>query len=188
MLAWRVLLAVVAGFLGVCSPAAAAGGRYVFDGGTSAEREQVGAALATSAFDWSIVPGKVTIHIARGATSSAAPGEIWLDADLLDAGAFSWGVVQHEFAHQVDFLLLDDAERASLLHVLGGTTWCYANTQLLPHADYGCERFASTLAWAFWPSPENCMRPSSTGGETSSVPAAAFRTLVRRLLHVATRG
>ena len=31
------------------------------------------------------------------------PGQIWLDASLLDSGRFSWGVVQHEYAHQVDF-------------------------------------------------------------------------------------
>src|SRR5437868_4702167 len=187
MLASRMLPAAIAGFLGICAPAAAAGGRYVFDGGTVAERAQVSDALAASAFDWSIVPATVTIHVARGATSSAAPGEIWLDADLLDAGAFSWGVVQHEFAHQVDFLLLDDADRASLLRFLGGDTWCYGGPSPLPHAAYGCERFASTLAWAFWPSPQNCMRPSLSQGETSTLPAAAVRAFVRSILPAVTR-
>jgi hypothetical protein len=181
MLAGRMLLAVVAGFLGVCAPAAAAGGLYAFDGGTAAERAQVVAALDASTFDWSVVPAQITIHIARDATSSAARGEIWLDANLLDAGTFSWGVVQHEYAHEVDFFLLDGAERARLLRVLGGETWCYGGSQLLRHAEYGCERFASTLAWAFWPSPQNCMRPSSSQDETS-LPARTFRALVRSLL------
>jgi hypothetical protein len=180
-----MLLATVAGFLGVCAPAAADGGRYAFDGGTAAERAQVSAALDASEFDWSVVPARVTIHIAPDATSSAAPGEIWLDANLLDAGTFSWGVVQHEYAHQVDFFLLDDADRASLLRVLGGDTWCDGGSQPLPHASYGCERFASTLAWAFWPSPQNCMRPLGAHDETSSLAPAVLRTLVRRLLPVA---
>jgi hypothetical protein len=181
MLAGRMLLAVVAGSLGVCAPAAAAGGLYAFDGGTAAERAQVVAALDASAFDWSVVPGQITIHIARDATSSAARGEIWLDANLLDAGTFSWGVVQHEYAHEVDFFLLDAADRASLLRVLGGETWCYGGSQPLRHVEYGCERFASSLAWAFWPSPQNCMRPSSSQDETP-LPARTFRALVRRLL------
>jgi hypothetical protein len=187
MPARRMLLAAIAVCLGSCAPAAAAGGHYAFDGGTAAERAQVSAALSASAFDWSIVPAQITVHIARGATSSAGPGEIWLDADLLDAGTFSWGVVQHEYAHEVDFLLLDDTERASLLRVLGGRTWCYGDSQALPHAAYGCERFASTLAWAFWPSPENCMRPARSQGETSAFPTATFRMLVRRLLSGVTR-
>ena len=31
-----------------------------------------------------------------------------IDADSLDAGRFAWGEVQHEYAHVVDFALLDD--------------------------------------------------------------------------------
>src|SRR5438105_233781 len=127
MLGKGALLVAIGGCLWFCPPASALGGRYVFDGGTAAERTQVGAALGASAFDWSLVPGQITIHIARGATSTAAPGEIWLDANLLDAGNFSWGVVQHEYAHEVDFLLLDDRTRAKLLRVLGGTTWCHGD-------------------------------------------------------------
>ena len=103
------------------------------------------------------------------------------------AGNFSWGVVQHEYAHEVDFLLLDDGARAKLLRVLGGTTWCHGDSQQLPHSDYGCERFASTLAWAFWPSPENCMRRSASQAETSAMPASGFRALVRRLLGSVSR-
>jgi hypothetical protein len=50
----------------------------------------------------------------------SAPGHVFLDSDLLKAGRFSWGTVQHEFGHQVDFLLLDDAKRAMLAGALGG--------------------------------------------------------------------
>src|SRR4051812_45873342 len=99
--------------------ALARGGTYVFDGGTRAEQAQVKAALAVSSFDYFVIPGTVTIHIARGLSSSAARGQIWLDADLLDAGRLSWGVVQHEYGHQVDYSVLTDADRAQLQQLLG---------------------------------------------------------------------
>jgi hypothetical protein len=154
----------------------AAGGDYVISGGTRAQRAAVVSALEASSFDWSLVPGPVAITIARGSDSRALPGRIWLDADLLDAGRFAWGVVQHEYAHQVDFLLLDDAERAFLFRELGGSEWCSTSPQR-PNAYYGCERFASTLAWSYWPSRENCMKP-----ETPSLAPARFRALLGALL------
>jgi hypothetical protein len=53
----------------------------------------------------------------------------------------------------------------------------------LPHDEYGCERFASTLAWSFWPSPQNCMRPSATYDESAALAPRSFRRLVARLTH-----
>src|SRR5258705_9511882 len=85
---------------------------YAFDGGTPAQRQTVAAALEASSFDWQFLPGRITIHIRRGAPSTSTPREIWLDADLLDAGRFAWGGVQHEYAHQVDYLLFGDATPA----------------------------------------------------------------------------
>ncbi len=55
------------------------------------------AALAASAFDWSLLPGTIVVHIGNVGCSFALPGEVWLDAGLLDAGRFAWAVVQHEF-------------------------------------------------------------------------------------------
>jgi hypothetical protein len=155
-------------------------GGYLFDGGSKSERETVTAALNASTFDWSRVPGPITIHIVRGGPSRAIPHEIWLDADLLDAGEFSWGTVQHEYAHQVDFLLLDDEQRATLLHELGGRDWCYG-VPGLRHEQYGCERFASTLAWSFWPSPNNSLRPAGPQDESAAMAPAKFRKLVATL-------
>jgi hypothetical protein len=149
---------------------------YAFDGGTPVQRQTVAAALEASSFDWQLVPGRVTIHIRRGAPSTSIP----LDADLLDAGRFAWGVVQHEYAHQVDYLLFDDATRARLLEQLGGLDWCYS-VPSLKHGDYGCERFASTFAWSFWPSPANCMRPTRRGDESGAMAPAAFRALIVQL-------
>jgi hypothetical protein len=159
---------------------AASGGRYVFAGGTPAEQAQVTAALAASSFDWSVVPGTIVVHIARGSTSDATPGSLWLDADLLDAGRFAWGVVQHEYAHEVDFLVLSGAQRAQLQLLLGGRTWW--NDGTLPHADYGCERFADEVAWAYWPDSDNVMRPASSQDEGGQVPPAAFRRALETLL------
>jgi hypothetical protein len=187
MLKAAVLCCVAA--LAYPSVMSGAGGGYVIDGGTKVERQTVAEALAASTFDWSVVPGPIQIHIVRGAVSRSVPHQIWLDADLLDSGTFSWGVVQHEYAHQVDYLLFDDATRAELLKRLGGQDWCYAVAGLA-HDEYGCERFASTLAWAFWPSRENCMRPSSRNDESAAMEPKKFRALVDGLVHatLARRG
>jgi hypothetical protein len=161
--------------------ASAGGGHYTFVGGTRAERQTVVAALEASSFDWSLIGTQITIVIDRGVDSQAVPGTIWLDADLLDAGIFAWGVVQHEYAHQVDYALFDATMRTQLLSALGGHAWCYTTAEL-PHGDYGCERFASTLAWSYWPSPDNCLRPERPGDESSALPPRRFRALVDSLL------
>jgi hypothetical protein len=167
--------------LAITPRAHAAGGHYTFSGGTSYERAQVRQALRVSAFDWSLVEPVVTVRIAPGLASVAIPGRISLDARLLDAGEFSWGVVQHEYAHQVDFLVLDDEARAPLAAMLGGQTWWH-DVVGLPHGAYGCERFASTLAWAYWPSAQNSMRPTSPGDESAAMKPARFRALLGRVL------
>jgi hypothetical protein len=173
-------LLALASLLG-CANALASGGNYRFDGGTPFEQRQVVQALAVSSFDWSVVPKQITIHIGANTQSEAAPGEIWLNAGLLDAGEFSWGVVQHEYAHEVDFLLFDDAIRARLDPLLGGTVWFYT-VPGLAHSAYGCERFASTLAWSYWPTPANAMQPTSSSDESAAMPPAQFRALVASVL------
>lgn len=174
--------AVLAAALVSSGQSQAAGGNYVFDGGSRMERNQVRAALNASVFDWSLVQAQITVHILRGIPSSkASPGQIWLDADLLDAAKFSWGVVQHEYAHQVDFSLFDAATRASLLGSLGGEDWCYG-VPGLAHDAYGCERFASTLAWAYWPAKDNAMAPESRSDESAAMAPAKFRALMSRLI------
>ncbi|MEN3310852.1 MAG: hypothetical protein V7645_181 [Actinomycetota bacterium] len=176
----RVAFLVAAAYLALPTATSGAVGSYTFDGGTRTQRETVVAALEASSFDWILVPGPVTIHIVPGEPSRSLPREIWLDADLLDAGQFAWGVVQHEYAHKVDYLLLDEAQRDLLLRELGGRDWCYG-VPGLAHDQYGCERFASTLAWSFWPSPENSMRPTRQLDESAAMAPAKFRALVSKL-------
>jgi hypothetical protein len=108
---------------------------------------------------------------------------VFLDSALLDAGQFAWGVVQHEFAHQVDFFLLDDGKRELLEQQLGGRDWCY-RAPGYTHSDLACERFASELAWAYWPSAANSMKPASPGDEAGAMPVVAFRVLLAELLGV----
>jgi hypothetical protein len=181
----RFALVALASVLALAGTAHASGGRYSFDGGNAYERAQVGQALNASAFDWNIVPGQVTIHIARGLPNSEAqPGEIWLDAALLDAGVFSWGSVQHEYAHQIDFLLLDDAQRAALAAQLGGYAWWQTGPIRYQHAQLTSERFASTLAWAYWPSPQNSLKPTSKKDESAAMNPARFRALMTQLIGV----
>lgn len=179
LISLALVLAVAA--LALSGPALASGGRYVFDGGTSAQRAQVRSALDASAFDWGIVPGTITIHLAAGTDSEAAPGEVWVDTDLLTAGRFAWATIQHEYAHEVDFLLLNEAKRQQLNAVLGGRDWCYT-TQGLAHRQHGCERFATLVAWAYWPSADNALQPVSASDEAAGVDPVAFRTLLAKLI------
>jgi hypothetical protein len=175
-----VILASLALAAVLCGRAEAGGGNYVFDGGTPAERAQVVAALEASAFDWSLVTRRVTIHVRKGVASEATPGEIWLDADLLRTRRFAWGTIQHEYAHQVDYFLLSEDDRETLNARFGTPDWCYG-VPGLPHEEYGCERFASTLAWAYWPSPQNALRPDSAA---AVIEPATFRALLGRMLPV----
>jgi hypothetical protein len=162
--------------------AAAAGAAYSVEGGTSADRAQVASALAASRFDWSILAGRVAVHLVRGVDSYAEPGHVWLNTDLLRAGSFSWAIVQDEFAHQIEFLLFDDATRQTLRAALGAKAWCHSESPGLRHRDYGCERFASTLVWAFWPSSRNSYRPRSPSDESAAMRPAPFRALVSKLI------
>ena len=166
----------------------AATAAYWVDGGTPAEQATVRAGLAASSFPWQIVHAQVRIHIRPGVLSHAVPGEIWLDSDLLDAGRFSWAVIQHEFAHQVDFFLLNDVSRAELAARLGGVTW-WSSTRYalapdgsLAHGQLTAERFASTLTWAYWPCRANILRPESPTDESAALPPSEFRALLGSLL------
>jgi hypothetical protein len=136
---------------------------YFLVGGTARERAEVRVALEASAFDWYLVPARITIHIARIPHSYSTPGEIWIDRRTLAAGDQAWGIVQHEYAHQVDFFLLDDRMRARLARLLGAEVWWH-DGEPRAHALYGCERFASTFALAYWPSSRNIVR-RFPGGE-----------------------
>jgi hypothetical protein len=180
----RVLLALVASLaaaLAFAAPSFAGGGSYTFDGGTEAQQRQVVRGLEASAFPWDVVPATITIHIARGVGSFSRPGHIWLDGGLLDAGRFSWAIVQDEYAHQVDFFLFDSSVRQRLTAALGADAWC-RETAGLAHDQYGCERFSSTLVWAYWPSRDNAYRPLSKRDESAAMAPAPFRALVAELL------
>jgi hypothetical protein len=177
----RILVTTLLCALAAPGLAHAGGGAYVFDGGTPRQRSAVHAALEASSFDWGLVPVTITVHIKPGVESEATRGNIWIDTDLLASGRFAWGVVQHEYAHQVDYFLLDDDKRAQLLAALGGSSWCDEGAGLA-HAAYGCERWASTLAWAYWPSPDNSMRPTAPGDESAAMAPAKFRALLAELL------
>jgi hypothetical protein len=177
-----LLILVVAACLGTFAPSAlAAGGNFNLIGGTPSQRATVLAAINASSFDWSVLPRAINIHMGEVGDSYSTYGDVYVDASLLNSGRWAWGVVQHELGHQVDFFLFDDAKRATMLKLLGGRDWCYS-IQGLKHADYGCERFASELAWAYWPSPDNSMRPNAAGDEAGFMPVAQFRATLASLL------
>jgi hypothetical protein len=173
-----IQLSVAAATLAIAPAAFAAGGNYSFDGGSQTEQTQVTAALNASSFPWGIVPGPVVVHIQRDVASAAAPNQIWLDANLLDSGRFSWGVVQHEYAHQVDFALLDDASRAQLHSILGGSAWSGAEG----HSNLDSERFADLVSWSYWSSSDNVMKPLSTQDEGGQVTPTVFRAALAAIL------
>lgn len=174
-----IFLAVLGAAIGA-NDAAASGGKYVFDGGKPFQQRQVRSALEASSLNWNLIPVEVVVHIGEVGVSHARPGHVWLDADLLNSGRFAWATVQEEFAHQVDFFLFDAGTRAALQQRLGGTAWC-SEIAGLAHDAYGCERFASMAAWAYWPSADSSYGPATTEGE-SAMPAAEFRALVSRLI------
>lgn len=167
--------------LALSGNAFARGGNYTFDGGTQAQRTQVKSALDASAFDWGLVPTQVAIHIGAYGVSHARPGHAFVDGDLLSAGKFAWATVQDEYAHQIDFLLFNDAIRSRLTGALGARDWCYGVSGLA-HGDYGCERFSSTLVWSYWPSKSNAYKPASASDESAAMAPAAFRSLMAELI------
>jgi hypothetical protein len=177
----KIALVTAVAALALTGQAQAAGGDYVFDGGTAKQRTQVKAALNASSFNWSLVSAKITIHIAPVGRSYSTRGEIWLDVKLLDAGRFSWATVQDEYSHQVDFYLFDAATRSRLNTLLGGKDWCYGIWGLM-HGEYGCERFSSTLVWAYWPSRDNAYKPESKRSESASMAPARFRALMKEVV------
>ena len=170
------------GFAVVHAPAsaAAAGGGYSFDGGTQRERATVSSALAASSFDWSLIPGQVTIHVTPRGSSYASKGEIWLDSAMLAHGRAAWGIVQHEYALQIDFFLFDAKIRARLNTLLHGKVW-WPGRESLRHSQYGAERFASTLAYAYWPSSHNTLIKHARA-ETTAMAPARFRTMMSDLV------
>lgn len=168
--------------LALTGNALAGGGSYTFSGGTPAEQANVRKALEASAFPWSVVPAQIKIRMAPGFASQASRGTIWLDSDLVDAGQFAWGTIQHEYAHQVDFFLLDEVKRAALAPQLGGITWWQTGTT--KHGNLTSERFASTLAWSYWPNTANSMKPESSNDESAAMEPAKFRTLLTQTLGV----
>jgi len=177
-----LLAAVAALVFAHAGTAQAAGGNYRFDGGTAPQRTQVREALKASSFNWSLVKAQITIHIQRGIDSHAVAGQIWLDADLLDSGRFSWATVQDEYSHQVDFFLFTPEIRAQLQAALGAKAWCYENSAVQAHGDQGCERFTSVLPWAYWQSADNAYKPTAKSDESASMAPAKFKALLSRLI------
>jgi hypothetical protein len=113
----------------VPAKADAAGGSYTFSGGSESARATMRNALEASAFDWSLVPEPVTVEIVDCGCAGARPGVIVLDERLLESRpygrAYTWGVVQHEYAHQFWWLALDDAQRSFHRGKLGALDLCY---------------------------------------------------------------
>jgi len=100
------------------------GGSYTFSGGSEAAQSEARNALEASAFDWGLVPETVTLQIIDCGCAGARPGVVVLDETLLEATpygrAYTWGIVQHEYAHQVWWFALDDEQGGVLQDTLGG--------------------------------------------------------------------
>jgi hypothetical protein len=174
----RTLLGVIVVALLLPVSALAKGGHYTIEGGTEFEQSQVKQALDRSLFNWDVVTQAVTIKIEPGHRDEAWPGLIYLDPARLDWGLTSWGTVQHEFAHQVDFFVLTDAQRADLTSFLGAASWLPPPNWdgVTGHDQIGRERFASTFAWTFWPdSWGNDQSPRYKPAESGAVSAEPFK-------------
>jgi hypothetical protein len=178
-------IVILLAFVSLLLPAQAfaGGGNYEFAGATPAERSTIRAALNTSSFDWGVVAQRVTIHVGPYGVSRSTPQHIWLDRGLVASGRFAWGTIMDEYAHQVDFLVLDPQHREVLQQRLRASAWCYERDGLA-HSANGCERFASMVAWAYWPSKHNSYSPRSRADESAAMPAGEFRQLVSTMVGV----
>jgi hypothetical protein len=170
--------------LALAGTAQAAGGNYVIQGGSPEAQATVRSALDASWFDFSRISDQVTIRISRCGCAGARPGLIVLDEDVVldtSLGAkYAWGLIQHEYAHQVDYLLFQDTDRAAIRRTLGGKDWCY-EVAGLKHDDHGCERFAEVFTWAFWPTRYNIQREDARDVAPKMKPRC-FRAIVNALL------
>jgi hypothetical protein len=174
-------LILIAALFALVAPvnAEGSGGTYTFSGGSEPARAAVRAALEASAFDWGLVPEPVTIQISACGCAGARPGAVVLDETLLESTPYgracTWGIVQHEYAHQVWWLTLDDGQRTFLQERLGGADLCYEQPGV-DHDAHACERFASTLAWSYWPVEANPMEGEKALG------GRRFRRVLRGML------
>ena len=180
----RSTLVFLAAALALAGTAQAAGGDYVIEGGSAEAQATVRAALDASRFDFDRVPARITIRISGCGCAGAQPGLIVLDESVLVDDSlgekYSWGLIQHEYAHQIDYFLLQDDDRASVRRVLGGKDWCYEKMGLA-HDQHGCERLADVVSGAFWPTQDNVLRSDA---RTIAPDMAAWspRRFVTRLL------
>jgi len=111
----------------------------------------------------------------------------------LNASSFDWGVVPQQITIHVGrygvshstpgHVWLDRGLLAS--GRLGADTWCY-EVSGLAHDAQGCERFASMVAWAYWPSKDNAYRPTSLSDESAAMSPGAFRALLSTVVGMPT--
>ena len=89
-----------------------------------------------------LAPGRLACGFGTGATAR------W----VLNKPALSWATTRR-YVEQLH----------GLLH---GTSWWGGEG----HAELDCERFADALAWAYWPSHDNVMKPLSAADEGGQHP------------------
>jgi hypothetical protein len=170
--------------LALAGTAQAAGGDYVIEGGSPEAQATVRAALDASRFDFDRVPAQITIRISHCGCAGAREGVIVLDEGVVldtSLGArYSWGLIQHEYAHQIDYFLFQDGDRSAVRRTLGGKDWCY-EVGGLGHDEHGCERFADVFSWAFWPTQDNVLRADAKA-IAPGMTAKSARRFVNRLL------
>jgi hypothetical protein len=125
-------------------------------------------------------------YVLDGGTAAERHGVV----AALEASSFDWSLVPGQTTIHIvrgaDYTLLDDELRARFLKLLGAHEWCYESVEALAHGNYGCERFASTLAWSYWQSPENSMRPTSPTDESAAVSPRRFRAALDSALRRGT--
>jgi hypothetical protein len=181
---FRTTLIALLASLALAGTAQAAGGNYVIEGGSPQTQETVRAALNASSFDFNRVPAQITIKISRCGCAGARPGVIVLDEAVLSdtslGSRYSWGIIQHEYAHQIDYFLFQESDRAAVRRTLGGQDWCYEVARL-GHDEHGCERFADVFSWAFWPAKGNILRADAKAIAPKMTPKK-LRAFVNRLL------
>ena len=126
--------------------------------------------------------------LAFPATSPAEGGNYTFDGgtkkergtvvSALEASSFDWSLLPGSIAIHI----VHGEPSRSLPHRIWFDADLLESVPGLAHDEYGCERFASTLAWSFWPSRENSMHPTHRGDESAAMAPAMFRTLISKLM------
>ena len=129
------------------------------------QQATVRAALEVSSFDWSVLPARSSSTSRRSAAPTPRPATSTSTARCSTPAA-SRGASSSTSSHTRSTSSSSTTRSARRSTQRSAAATGATASPGLAHSAYGCERFASELAWAYWPSADNSMSPAATHGES----------------------